>query len=65
MHHDGVCTPYQKEYIDRDSKVVVVAGSLLGLPSSTNLIHYITAEDIIESDEARERFTRAYSLSDI
>ncbi|MHA2090390.1 MAG: pyruvate kinase [Candidatus Kariarchaeaceae archaeon] len=63
--HDGICKAFEQNYIKRDSIVVAVAGSLLGLPSSTNLIQIIDAGDIIESDEAKERFAKAYSLKDV
>ncbi len=65
MIHEGICKAFEQKLIDRDSKVIVVAGSLLGLPSSTNLIQAIPAGEIIASDEAKERFARAYSLKDI
>lgn len=65
LHHDGICKAFEMGYIERDSKIVVVAGSLLGLPSATNMIHFVDAGEIIASDEARERFAKAYSLKDV
>ncbi len=65
MIHEGICMAFKQKLIERDSNVVVVAGSLLGLPSSTNLIQLIPASEIIDSDEAKKRFAMAYSLKDI
>ncbi|MHA2251416.1 MAG: pyruvate kinase [Candidatus Kariarchaeaceae archaeon] len=65
MIFHAICEAHDKNYIERDSLVVVVAGSLLGLPSSTNLIHALRTEDIVSSAEAKERFAKAYGIQDI
>lgn len=62
MIHSGMLAAFQSKKIERDSNCVIVAGSLLGLPSSTNLIQYLNAHDIISSLEASERFSKAYQI---
>ncbi len=58
----AILTAYEKKYIERSSKMVIVAGTLLGLPSSTNLIQYHVAEEILRSIEAQKEFRKAYNL---
>ncbi len=58
----AIVTAYEKRFIDRSSKMVIVAGTLLGLPSSTNLIQYHVAEEILRSIEAQKEFRKAYNL---
>ena len=42
--------------MDKFDTAVLVAGSLLGLPTSTNLINYIKIDEIINSVGAEKRF---------
>jgi len=53
---------YEEGYIKRNQSFIVVAGSLLGLPASTNLIQYHTMDEILRSVEAQKEFIKAYSL---
>lgn len=63
MIHEGILQAHKKNMIERDAKCVIVAGSLLGLPSSTNLIQYVEANEILSSLEAKQRFAKAYSIN--
>ncbi|MDH5402824.1 MAG: pyruvate kinase [Candidatus Heimdallarchaeota archaeon] len=63
MIYTGIKTAYNDKLIDRNDRAVVVAGSLLGLPSSTNLITFVKVDDIISSLDAQDKFTKAYTLS--
>jgi hypothetical protein len=62
MIYDGINHAFKEGYIKREDQVVVVAGSLLGLPSSTNLIQCFNVNEIISSKEALDRFVKAYEL---
>lgn len=62
MIHAGIQMAYDEKMIEKESKCVVVAGSLLGLPWETNLIQYYEAETVISSLEAAARFAKAYSI---
>ena len=62
MIHSGMHQAHKIGMIEKEANCVVVAGSLLGLPSSTNLIQYLNVNDIVSSMEASERFSKAYSI---
>ena len=62
MIYQGIKMAYDQGYIDKYDTAVLVAGSLLGLPSSTNLIHYVKIDEIINSVGATRKFAQAYSL---
>jgi pyruvate kinase len=63
MIHAGIAQASKLKLVEKEANCVIVAGSLLGLPSSTNLIQYLNANDIISSMEASERFSKAYRIS--
>jgi pyruvate kinase len=63
MIHAGIQQAFKLELVEKDANCVIVAGSLLGLPSSTNLIQYLNANDIISSIEASEKFSKAYQIN--
>ena len=56
MIFQGVNSAYEKGFVDKFDTAVLVAGSLLGLPTSTNLINYIKIDEIINSVGAEKRF---------
>lgn len=62
MIYEGIQTAYDKKVISKDSKLVIVAGSLIGLPFSTNLVQYILASDILSSEFAKKQLAEAYNL---
>ncbi|MFV2013955.1 MAG: pyruvate kinase [Candidatus Heimdallarchaeota archaeon] len=63
MIHAGMQEAFRLELIEKHANCVIVAGSLLGLPSTINLIQYLNANDIISSLEASERFSKAYQIA--
>jgi pyruvate kinase len=62
MIFEGVRVAHEHGLVDKFDSAVLVAGSLLGLPSSTNLIHYVKIDEIINSVGASKRFAKVYSL---
>ncbi|MCY3411036.1 MAG: pyruvate kinase [Candidatus Heimdallarchaeota archaeon] len=62
MIYEGVTLAHERGIINEQSQLVIVAGSVIGLPSKTNLIQLVDANDIISSKKAKERFIKAYSL---
>ncbi len=50
------------ELIQKDDIVVTVAGSLLGMPYTTNLIQYYFVKDIMKSVEAKKKFRKTYTI---
>ena len=62
MIFSGINRAHKTGLIERDDHVVLVAGTLLGLPYTTNLIQYIEVQDIISSEESLQKFSQSYSL---
>lgn len=62
MIHSGIHQAHKIGMIEKEANCVIVAGSLLGLPSSTNLIQYLNVNDIVSSIDASMRFSKAYKI---
>ncbi len=60
MIEDSIKIAVDLDLIEKDDIVVTVAGSLLGMPYTTNLIQYYYVKDIVKSLEAKKKFSTAY-----
>ncbi len=60
MIEESIRISLEKDLISKDDLIVTVAGSLLGLPYTTNLIQYYFVKDIVKSLEAKAKFVKSY-----
>ncbi|RMG43252.1 MAG: pyruvate kinase [Methanobacteriota archaeon] len=60
MIEESIRICLEKGLITKDDLIVTVAGSLLGLPYTTNLIQYYFVKDIVKSLEAKAKFAKNY-----
>lgn len=60
MIEESIRICIEKDLIGKDDLVVTVAGSLLGMPYTTNLIQYYFVKDILKSLTAKDNFAKTY-----
>lgn len=62
MIYNSVLTAEKMGIVTPQDDVIIIAGSLLGLPYRTNLIQHYTVKDILAAEAAKVKFAQTYEI---
>jgi pyruvate kinase len=64
MIYNSIVSSFRKNILEEEDLVIVIAGSMMGLPTNANLIQFYKVSDIISSERAKEKFSKVYVFND-